>query len=76
MFNMEKPEKSEAYFFQTWLKNQIIVILVHFWWHFLIGEPASQYIILTKDLRGNTKPGVSPDWTGPDRNRSGIGTRF
>ena len=29
-----------------------------------------------KDLRGNPKPRVSPDRTGPDRNRSGVGEHF
>ena len=32
--------------------------------------------ILIKDLRGNPKPRVSPDRTGPDRNRSGSGNIF
>ena len=32
--------------------------------------------IYIKDLRGNPKPRVSPDWTGPDRNRSGVGEHF
>ena len=31
---------------------------------------------LNKDLRGNPKPRVSPDRTGPDRNRSGVGEHF
>ena len=30
----------------------------------------------TKDLRGNPKPRVSPDRTGPDRNLSGVGEHF
>ena len=30
----------------------------------------------TKDLRGNPKPRVSPDRTGPDRNQSGSGNSF
>ena len=29
-----------------------------------------------KDLRGNPKPQISPDLTGPDRNRSGVGEQF
>ena len=32
--------------------------------------------IQTKDLRGNPKPRVSPDRTGPDRNPSGVGEHF
>ena len=30
----------------------------------------------TKDLRGNPKPRVSLDRTGPDQNRSGVGAYF
>ena len=36
----------------------------------------SRSTILVKDLRGNPKPRVSPDRTGPDRNRSGVGEHF
>ena len=32
--------------------------------------------VQSKDLRGNPKPRVSPDRTGPDRNRSGVGEHF
>ena len=33
-------------------------------------------MVYFKDLRGNPKPRVSPDRTGPDRNRSGVGEHF
>ena len=40
------------------------------------GEHSSLQCVQIKDLRGNPKPRVSPDRTGPDRNRSGVGEHF
>ena len=40
------------------------------------GYVESSDPLYSKDLRGNPKPRVSPDRTGPDRNRSGVGEQF
>ena len=44
--------------------------------HFLHVGAEESHNVGTKDLRGNPKPRVSPDRTGPDRNRSGVGEHF
>ena len=50
--------------------------------HRMPFSPSSQrsknanMVVQVKDLRGNPKPRVSPDRTGPDRNRSGVGEHF
>ena len=54
----------------------ILCVGTHLWITTNLLYPIRNPHVWIKDLRGNPKPRVSPDRTGPDRNRSGVGEHF